>query len=85
MTVLRSEAGLELMIYAVLMVLVLLSRTRRRQRVIQANVRSTTPRRGITSKPMAASDRLMIWMAASSRSLCKRFFSPASISVSLRR
>lgn len=49
---------------------------RRRYRPSHANVRSTTPRRGRISKPLAASDRLMISMvqsprqAIASRSLC---------------
>ena len=36
------------------------SLARRRLRLIHAKVRSTTHRRGSTSKPFAASDRLMI-------------------------
>lgn len=38
------------------------SLARRRQRPSQANVRSTTQRRGRTSKPLSASERLMISM-----------------------
>ena len=38
------------------------SLARRRHRLSQAMVRSTTQRRGITSKPCAVSERLTIWI-----------------------
>ena len=41
------------------------SLARRRQRPSHAKVRSTTHRRGRTSKPLAVSDRLMISMVQS--------------------
>lgn len=54
------------------------SLARRRQRLSQANVRSTTHRRGRTSKPWARSERLMISNAhAPFPFIAARGFAPA--------
>src|SRR3954465_11760558 len=56
------------------------SLARRRHRPSQASVRSTTHRRGNTSKPLAVSDRLMIAMVQSPCPLrASRNLPPASV------
>ena len=57
MWAMRSQASAEAMVFSQ-------SLANLRQRPSQAKVRSTTHRRGRTSKPLAASERLMVFRSA---------------------